>query len=333
MKERILFFTASIVGAGLLAVSTAGHASADSFPSKPILYALHAGAGGATDTMARIIAPEVEKAIGQKIVVENKKGAGGAVQMTYLTKTAKPDGYVVGATTGSLIGRMNTVLKGRFKVDDFEWTSGLLTDAFVFGVPASSKAKTLKDMIETIKSKPGTVKIAGFAVGGAQWVGWNIFADGAGFKATDAIWIPYDNMGEAATATVGKHAELTVNFAGITLDHIRAGNMRLLAVMSETRADPVPDVPTVAEAGYPKVDTGYVQFRGIVMPKGTPAAIQNKINAAFQTALKSKSVVKWMKNSALSPMGYGPEKFLKFAKNYDKNTAKWVTGLQAKKKK
>ncbi|MEQ8193777.1 MAG: tripartite tricarboxylate transporter substrate binding protein [Rhodospirillales bacterium] len=332
MNKRTSLFVASIVGIGGLAIAAAGQAAADTFPSKPIHYVLHAGAGGGTDTMARTIAPEVEKILGQKVVVENRKGGGGAIQMTYVTK-AKPDGYIIGSTTGSLIGRMNTVLKSRFKIDDFEWTSGLLTDAFVFGVPAGSKAKTLKDMIKTIKSKPGTIKIAGFAVGGAQWVGWNIFSEGVGINANDAIWVPYDNMGQAATATVGKHADLTVNFVGQTLDHKRAGNIRLLAIMSDKRAATISDVPTVHEAGFPKVDVDYVQFRGIVMPKGTPAAIQDKINDAFQKALKSKSVVKWMKNSSLEPMGYGPARFRKFADKYDKTTARWVSGLQSTKKK
>ena len=333
MKERIMYSTASIIGAGLLALSIAGPASADGFPSEPIRYELHSSAGGSTDAMARLIAPIAAGFLGQKIVVENMNGGGGAKQMRYITHTAKPDGYTIGSTTGSLIGRMNTVLKGQFAVKDFQWVTGLLKDPFVFAVPPDSPAKNLKDFVKMITSHPGKYKIAGFAVGGAQWIAWNIFADGAGFKATDAVWVPYSSMGPAAVATVGHHADMTVNFVGRTLQHVRAGNLRYLAIMSDERSPSIPDVPTIHEAGYPKVDSTFVQFRGIVAPKGVPADRIAKINDAFIKTMKSERIVEWLKKTGKTPMDYGPEKFTKFAEHMNEVTAHYVKGLGGKKKK
>ena len=332
MKQRTLYSAVSMIGAGLLALSMAGPASADDFPSKPIHYVLHSSAGGSTDTMARLIAPIAAEFLGQKIIVENMKGGGGAKQMQYLTHTAKPDGYTIGSTTGSLVGRMNTVLKGQFSVKDFIWVTGLLKDPFVFAVPTDSPAKNLKDFVKMVTSHPGKYKIAGFAVGGAQWIAWNIFADGVGFKATDAVWVPYSSMGPAAIATVGHHADMTVNFVGRTLQHVRAGNLRYLAIMSDERSSAIPDAPTIHEAGYPKVDSTFVQFRGIVAPKGTPADRLAKINDAFIKTMKTERIVKWLNKTGKTPMNYGPEKFTKFAEHMDEVTAHYVKDLGGKKK-
>jgi tripartite-type tricarboxylate transporter receptor subunit TctC len=327
MKIRTKSFVISILGAGGLAFLAAGTVSADDFPSKPIQYVLHASAGGGTDTMARLLAPIVSGYLGQKVVVRNMKGGGGAKQMSHITKTAKPDGYTIGSTTGSLIGRMNTVLKGKFAVKDFIWVTGMLSDPFVFAVPADSSAKDLKGLVKMVTSKPGKYKIASYSVGGAQWIAWNIFANGAGFKATDAVWIPYGNVGKAAVATVGGHADFTVNFVGKTLQHVRGGKLRYISLMAPQRSAAIPDVPTISEAGYPKIDSTFVQFRGIVAPLKTPADRIQKINAAFIKAMKTERIKKWLKRGGKSAMNYGPKEFTKFAVHMDKVTAQYVKGL------
>jgi tripartite-type tricarboxylate transporter receptor subunit TctC len=329
MKKQTTSFVISILGAGGLAFLAAGTVSADEFPSKPIHYVLHAGAGGGTDTMARLLAPMVSEYLGQKVVVRNMKGGGGAKQMGYITK-AKPDGYIIGSTTGSLIGRMNTVLKGKFAVEDFKWVAGMLTDPFVFAVHKDNPSKNLKDLVKMVTSNPAKHKIASYVVGGAQWIAWNIFANGAGFKPTDAVWIPYDNMGSASVATVGGHAGTTVNFVGKTLQHVRAGNLRYLALMAPQRSAAIPDVPTVNEAGYPNVDSNFQQFRGLVAPKGTPDDRVKKIADAFIKAMKTDRIKKWLKRTGKSSMNYGPKKFTEFATNINNVTAKYVKGLGKK---
>ena len=333
MRIRTKSFITSILGVSGLALLAAGPASADNFPSKPIQYVLHSSAGGGTDTMARLLAPIVSKYLGQKVVVRNMKGGGGAKQMTHITRGAKPDGYTIGSTTGSLIGRMNTVLKGQFAIKDFTWVTGMLTDPFLFAVPADSPAKDLKGLVKMIKSNPGKYKIASFSVGGAQWIAWNIFAGGAGLKTTDAVWIPYGNVGKAAVATVGGHADITVNFVGKTLQHVRGGKLRYIALMAPQRSEAIPDVPTINEAGYPKIDSSFVQFRGIVAPLKTPADRVNKINAAFIKAMKTERIKKWLKRGGKSSMNFGPKKFTKFIKHVNKVTAHYVKDLDKKKKK
>ncbi|MEL0107763.1 MAG: tripartite tricarboxylate transporter substrate binding protein [Rhodospirillaceae bacterium] len=327
MKSRTKVVVASVMGIGGLAVMTAGEALADKFPTKPIRYVLHSSAGGGTDRMARLLAPIAAKHLGQKVIVQNMKGGGGAKQMGYLTKGAKADGYTIGSTTGSLIGRMNTVFKGRFGVKDFTWVTGLLQDPFVFAVPTDSPAKDLKSFVKMINSNPGKHKIAGFAVGGAQWIAWNIFANGVGFKPTNAVWVPYTSMGPAAVATVGKHADMTVNFVGVTLQHARAKNLRYLAIMSTSPSPAIPKVPTIHQAGYPKVDSTFVQFRGLVAPKGVPADRLAKVNAAFIKAMKSERVTKWLNKTGKTLMNYGPKRFTKFAHHVNKVTAQYVKDL------
>ena len=332
MKKFTTASVISILGVSGLAFLAAGPASADNFPSKTIHYVLHSSAGGGTDTMARLLAPIVSGYLGQKVVVRNMKGGGGAKQMTYMTRGgAKADGYTIGSTTGSLIGRMNTVLKGQFAVKDFTWVTGMLTDPFLFAVHADSPAKDLKGLVKMIKSKPGKYKIASFAVGGAQWIAWNIFAGGAGLKPTDTIWIPYGNVGKAAVATAGGHADFTVNFVGKTLQHVRGGKLRFIALMAPQRSAAIPDVPTINQAGYPKIDSSFMQFRGIVAPLKTPTDRINKINAAFIKAMKTKRIKKWLKRGGKSAMNFGPKKFTEFAKNVNKVTAFYVKDLGKKK--
>ena len=332
MNIRTKSLAISILGAGGLALMATGPSSADNFPSKPIQYVLHAGAGGGTDTMARMLAPMVSEYLGQKVVVRNMKGGGGAKQMTHITRGVKPDGYTIGSTTGSLIGRMNTVLKGKFAVEDFKWVTGMLTDPFVFVVHKDAPAKDLKGLVRMITSDPGKYKIASYVVGGAQWIAWNIFANGAGFNPTDAIWIPYNNVGKAAVATVGGHADISVNFVGKTLQHVRAGNLRYIALMAPQRSPAIPDVPTINGAGYPKVDSAFQQFRGLVAPKGTPDDRIKKISDAFIKAMKTDRIKKWLKRTGKSSMNYGPKEFTKFATHVNKVTAKYVKGLGKTKK-
>ena len=331
MKKFTTSFAISILGVSGLALLAAGPASADNFPSKPIQYVLHASAGGGTDAMARLLAPIVSGYLGQKVVVRNMKGGGGAKQMSHMTKSAKPDGYTIGSTTGSLIGRMNTVLKGKFAVKDFIWVTGMLSDPFVFAVPADSSAKNLKGLVKMITSNPGKYKVASFAIGGAQWIAWNIFASGAGFKSTDAVWIPCGNVGKAAGATVGGHADLTVNFVGKTLQHVRGGKLRYISLMAPQRSEAIPDVPTINQAGYPKIDSTFVQFRGIVAPLKTPADRVKKINAAFIKAMKTDRIKTWLKRGGKSAMNFGPKKFTKFAVHMNKVTAHYVKDLAKKK--
>ena len=328
MKNSTRRVIVPLIGALALSVTFSGVTSAqETFPTKRIQYVLHATPGGGTDVMARTLAPAVEEALGQTVVVENRPGGGGAVQMTFLTRSAQPDGHTIGAVTGTHVGRMNSALKGTFSVDSFDWVSGLLTEPMIFVVHNDSPIQTLAEMIAAIEATPNTLKVASFAIGSAQHIAWHILADGAKFDADKAIWVPYDSIGDAATATLGKHADICVCFVTQVRDHVRAGNMRILAVLADERPGPFPEVPTVAEAGYPDVETGWVQFRGIMAPKGLPEDRKQVIHEAFMTALKSERVANWMDANALQPMGYGPERFEQFVRRYDELAATWLKRL------
>ncbi len=258
------------------------------YPEQPIRYLLHVSPGGATDVMARKLAVGLEKILGKPVIVENKAGGRGAQQMVELTRS-KPDGYTIGAVTSSHIGAFNQTLK-QFNVDSVEWITDLVEEPYLFVVPKDSPIKSMKDMADAIRMKPGFV-VAGFVRGSGSHFAWEMYAKAADLPKANINWVPYDSVGDAVTAVLGQHGQATIAYLDLVKDHVEAGNLRVIGVMTDRRMAQLPDVPTLREQGY-DVDTSWQQFRGIIGPKGMPDAIKAKLASAAAAVISTDDMKK-----------------------------------------
>jgi tripartite-type tricarboxylate transporter receptor subunit TctC len=313
-------------GALLLAIAAAPAARAD-YPDKPIRYLLHVSPGGATDVMARKMAQGLEKALGVSVVVENKPGGRGATQLNELAG-AKPDGYTIGSVTNSHIGAFNQTLK-QYDVEKFDWLARLVTEPFLIAVRSDSDIKSMKDMVERAKAKPGSVVVAGFVRGSGGHFAFEMIAQAAGVPSANFRWVPFDSVGDAVTSVLGGHAEAAIAYVDLVKSHVAAGNLRVIGIMADERVPQFPDVPTLKEQGI-AVDNSWQQFRGIIGPKGVPAAVKAKFGKAVEEVLKSPELQKYFAESALMSAYMPADQFGDYAKQHDKLTKEWMEKLQIK---
>lgn len=311
----------ALLAAAVLAVP--GAARAD-YPDKPIRYLLHVSPGGATDVMARKLAAELEQILGVTVVVENKAGGRGATQLAELS-AAKPDGYTIGAVTSTHIGAFNQTLK-QYKVDSFDWIAHLVDEPYLIVVNKDSKITSMKDLVAAANAKPGSVVMAGFVRGSGGHFAWEIMANSANLDSRKVRWVPYDSVGDAVTATLGGHAEAAIAYVDLVKTHVEAGNLRVIAVMSDKRVPQFPDVPTLKEQGF-DADTSWQQMRGVIGPKGIPEPIKAKLADAIHKAMQTPSLQAYMEESALVDAFQGPAEFTAYAAQQDKLTKHWMETL------
>lgn len=287
------------------------------FPEKPVRYVLHVSPGGATDIMARRLAVELEKVLGQPFVAENMPGGRGAAQLAQL-KSAKPDGYTIGAVTSTHIGAMNQTLK-QYSVDSVDWIARLATEPYLVVVPADSPIKSMKDLVDQANAQPGSVVMAGFVRGSGGHFAWEIMAKAAGLPSKNVRWVPYDSVGDAVTATLGKHAGAAIAYVDLVKTHVDSGALRVIGVMADERVPQVPDAPTLKEQGI-EADTSWQQMRGIIGPKGMPDDVKAKLAGAVEAALKSPEMQAYFEEASLVQGFMGPEAFTEEAKREDATT-------------
>lgn len=308
----------------LAAAQPAAAQDAASFPSKEIRYVLNASPGGGTDVMARKLQASLEKELGQTVVIENRPGGGSATQMAEVTKAA-PDGYTIGSVTGSHIGAFNQKLR-QYSVDSVEWVARLVSEPYVFAVPGDSKIGSLADVVKTVNEESKDLVVGGFTRGSGGHVAWEMFAEVAKLRDGSSRWVPYDSIGDAVTATLGKHVDAVVAYADLVKPHVEAGTLKVIGVLADEPIASLPEGPTFASQGF-ALDAGWQQFRGIIAPKGTPKEIQEKLAAAFERALKSPEMAAYVKESALTEAYMGPAEFQPFAAAQDKITKDWMQRL------
>lgn len=325
-RHACKFATPVMLGAMTLGVGL--HASAayaaDDYPNKPVKYLLHVSPGGGTDVLARRMATELEEILGQPFVVENRPGGQTGVQLAAIT-TAEPDGYTIGSTTATHVAVMNAVFD-EYDVDSVDWLAGLVTDPPVLVVHDSVPFDSLEGLVEEVKANPGDYSVSGTVDGSTGHIAWAMFAEAAGITEEDVRYVPYDSQGDSVTANVGGHVPIGMAWTGITRDHVEAGNLRVLGVLSEDRVSAYPDTPTFAEAGY-DVDSSWQQFRGIIGPKGIPDEVKAKLADALEQITQTDDYKEYIENSNLNNRFMGPEEFTKFVKRQNELVAEWVERL------
>ncbi len=290
--------------AGALVVSAAATAAMP-YPSRPIRVIVPFPAGGGTDIIAREVTSKVAMSTGWTFVVDNKPGSGGNLGVDAAAK-APADGYtiVLGQTSNLAI---NPSLYSRLPYDpvkDLAPISLVASAPLVLVTPVDSPYKTLADVIKAGKAKPGAINFASPGNGTVAHLGGELLQKTAGVKFTH---VPYKGAAQAVTDLIGGQVELYMASVPTLLGHIRNNKLRPLAVTSLKRLNDLPQVPTVAESGYPGFDTA--TWFGFVAPTATPKDVVARLNAEFNKALQSPALAKTLNDQGASVLGGTPEQF------------------------
>lgn len=283
----------------------ASAAQADNWPSKPIRWIVPYSAGGGTDLMARILAAHLEKKLGQRILVENRAG-GSTVTGTAVLAQAEPDGYTIGMVFDSLA--INAVLGTQTPYDpekDFAPIINLAYVPLIFIVNTKEvPMKTLPEVVAYAKSHPDWLTFGTLGPGSPHEIGFDWFKSMAGIKA---VVVPYKGVNPAMQDTIA--GQIKAMFLGVAVadQYIAEGKLRPLAVTSAKRLESAPDVPTIAEQGYP--DYNYVTFYGLAAPKNTPQPIIDRFNKEINEAFKDPDVRKKLEPIGAILVGGTPKEF------------------------
>jgi tripartite-type tricarboxylate transporter receptor subunit TctC len=294
-------FLAPLAG---LAWHASAHAQADAYPTKPIRIVVPYAAGGVADALPRLVAQKLAEKWGQSIVVDNKPGAAGNIGLEQVSRAA-PDGYTLGlAPAGNLT--VNPILfpKLGFKTSELVPITNLASSPNVLVVGPAVPAHSLKELVSFAKAHPGELNFASPGNGSGAHLAGELFNLEAGIKT---VHVPYNGMATALNDVLGGQVQMM--FAGISsvVQHIRTGKLVALAVAGPRRLPQLPNVPTVAESGYPGFDV--TSWYGLVAPKGTPDAVVRKWQADVAAVLRDPDVREKLAGLGLDPVGDTPKAF------------------------
>lgn len=312
-----------IVGLGCALLSLPLVAHGKDFPTRPVSIIVGYAPGGGTDLVARNIAESLSRKWGQKVLVENRPGATGAIGIRAL-KNAAPDGYTLAVWTDSDVG--NSAVQdnlGYDLVQDFDHISQLSAGATVLVVNNKVPIKNFNDYVKYAKQNPGKLNFAVVAGGGMHLDTLRINAA----AKVDAAIIGYPGTGPGLTDVVGGHADALLLPIGPAVPHLKSGAVRAIAVGSTTRWPGLPDVQSLSET-IPGLDSTF--FHGLVGPKGMPADLKASINADVQEALRDAALAKKFELMGFVPTGNSPDEFKKLiaAKLDLSRTAARETGMR-----
>jgi tripartite-type tricarboxylate transporter receptor subunit TctC len=307
---------------GMVAAPLAAQGVADGFPSRQIRIVVPFPAGGATDIAARAIADKMSQQWKQPVVVENRGGAGGNLGSEVVARSA-PDGYtLVMGVTGS--HAINTSLYSNLPYDpvkDFEPVTQVAVVPNVVVVHPSVPARTLKEFIALAKASPGRFDYASLGSGTAAHLGMEMLKREAGIFM---VHIPYRGSAPAIADLIGGQVQVMMDGLPSALPHVRAGRLRALAVTSQRRSAAAPEVPTIAESGYP----GFYAdaWSGLFAPRGTPKAVVDKLALEVQRILRLPEVRERLAGLGAEPVGSTPAEF---AAHVGREIAKWAVVVKA----
>lgn len=295
-------------------VPTAGMA-ADAYPSQPIKLVLPFAAGGQSDVVARIAAERLTSALGQPVVVENVGGAGGMIAASKVARSPA-DGYTLFLPNASTL----TI------APHLQPSSGVTPSSFapiatvsqfplVLVVNSKSPYKSLADVIAAAKSKPGKLSFASPGVGTTPHLAGETFSQEAGITITT---VPYKGGAPALNDVLAGQVDLYFEAPGTIVPHIQAGKLRALAVTGKKRMAALPNVPTVAEQGFPKLTLE--SWAAFVAPKGTPPAIIERLRTEIEKVVKSQDFTRKLEERGFEPLSTSPAEL---ARMINEESVRW----------
>ena len=305
MKHRI-----AGVAMAALALCGVAVAHAQEYPVKPIRIIVPFGAGSATDALARTIGPKLTEMWGQQVLVENRPGAGSVVG-TQVAAKSPPDGYTLLLVSAS--HAINATLYSKLPFDPVKDFSGITPLALIPNiliVHPSLPARNVKELVALARAKPGTFNYTSAGIGSNSHINGEIFRSTAGLKI---VHVPFRGFAEAITEIVSGRLEMTFAPAILAASHMKAGNVRPLAVSSSKRSSAFPQLPTMVEAGVK--DCVFDGWFGLLTNAGTPKPVIDKLNAAVVKILRDPTVAQQLQNQGADPMPMTPEEYDKYIRS------------------
>ncbi|MGZ3410013.1 MAG: Bug family tripartite tricarboxylate transporter substrate binding protein [Xanthobacteraceae bacterium] len=292
---------------GVLAALTlawsAATAIAQDYPSRPIKIVIAFPAGGPTDFVGRLLADKMKEQLGQSVVIENKGGAGGTLGADYVAKS-DPDGYTLFLTTVGAVA-INPHLRTDMPYDsvkDFAPVSLVVRNTTVMVVRTENPVNSAKELAALAKEKPNTIPFASTGAGTTPHLALELFQAAADVKF---LHVPYRGAAPALTDLLGGQVEAVALDVPVILSNIQGGKLKPLAAVSDTRNPMLPDVPTLAELGYPNTQAD--NWYALLAPAKTPPAIIAKLNAAVAKAVADPDVKNKLVQSGAIPAPNSPE--------------------------
>ena len=297
--RNLVFLVAAL---GALPVPALGQ----SWPDRPIKFIVAAGPGSSLDALARVIGDRLKDRLGQPVIVENKPAAGGTVATAEVAK-APPDGYtmLLGFNGPLAFGPMLQKLPYDVARD---LTPVIITSSQpnVLAVNAQLPVKTLAELVAYAKANPGKLNYASVGNGSSSHLNMELLKSVAGF---DALHVPFNGSPPAVTATIQGETQMMFAVMQPLQAQIQAGKLRAIAVTTPKRFPLLPDIPAIAESGYPGFEA--LAWNGLVAPAGTPRPVIDKINAEVNAILKLPDVAQKMNAAGFDLIGGTPEDFTK----------------------
>jgi len=303
-------FPRAVLGTLLLAaltsaaVTTSTSAAAQAYPTKPLRIMVGASPGGGTDIIARLLAQKFQAALGQPVVVENRPGASNTIAADVAAKAA-PDGYTLLLATNTAQSIAPHIMKLAFDpIKDLTPVALIVVVPNVVLVGESVPAKDMKELVALIKASPGAFSYGSSGTGSTQHLAGEAFALATGTKM---VHIPYKGSAQALVDLVSGQIQLDFDTTSSGMAMIKAGKVKALAVMSAKRAAELPDVPTLAEAGYPGLEM--TTWYGLFVTAGTPPDVVTRLYAETMKALKAPDVDERLRGLGGEPGNMTSEQF------------------------
>lgn len=306
-----------ILMVGVLCASSA--AAAQGFPNKPVRIIVPFSAGGATDIVTRVVSQKLTEIWGQTIVVDNRAGAGGNIGAD-LSAKAPADGYTVFMTSGSIVtANPHMYRKLSYNAEkDLVAVTNVASGPQAIVVNPNFAAKSVKDLIDMAKSKPGSVTFGSAGIGTQTHLAGENFISTAGLNV---IHIPYKGEAPAIGDLLGGQIQFVTPNLSAAIAHVRAKRLRALGVTSPQRAKQLPEVPAVAETLPGFENLGWF---GFMVPTGTPAAVIAKIHKDTVAALHDPAIIKRFDDLGMAPVGNSSADFAKAIKEESVRWAKVI---------
>ena len=268
-------FAAAAVALLSLCAHAGSTLAQDKYPNKPIRLIVAVPAGGSTDIIARLVGQRLSERLGQQVIIDNRGGAGGTIG-TEIAARSNPDGYTLtmGTTSTHVIAPAAYAKLKYDPIKDFAPITLVASTPYLLVVNPTVKASSLKDFIALAKSQPGKLNYASAGTGSTTQLAMEMLKTAAGIDLTH---VPYNGNGPAGTAVMGGQVQALFGSMPAVLPHAKSGKVRPLAVGTAKRSPALPDVPTVAESGFPGFEASL--WLGFFAPRGTPIEIINRLHA------------------------------------------------------
>ena len=298
------------------AMTASGLVFAQAYPSRPLRLIVPFPPGGAVDAWARIVQTRLGEVLGQGVVIENRGGAGGMIGAELVAKAA-PDGYTLLVGNVAALA-MNVGVFSKMPYDpvrDFAPVMRTVVVNYALVVHPAVSARTVGELIAHAQANPGKLSYGSAGSGSAPHLATELLKQRAGI---DMVHVPYKGGGPMVADLLGGQIQLAIGDQANLMPQVKAGKLRVLAVGSALRSPGYPEVPTIAEAGFPGYEAA--AWQGVVAPAGTPAEVVKRLNEALARVMDLPDVRERLVGAGLDPAGGSPEDF---ARHIRAEIAKW----------